>query len=69
MAFRFDDDDKTVEYSPLQPEAFDLTSSQQVIWLDQSLNPEIPLYNIGLVTKLTGDLDKRRLEAAIAIVA
>ena len=45
--------------------AHDLASVQQVIWLDQMLNPDIPHYNIGARWDITGELDVARLEAAI----
>ncbi|TDT56794.1 amino acid adenylation domain-containing protein [Enterobacter sp. AG5470] len=43
--------------SPLSPgECFPLSSAQQAIWLDQSLNPELTNYNIGCVVAIEGHL-------------
>ncbi|AMO47207.1 Phenylalanine racemase [Enterobacter sp. FY-07] len=43
--------------SPLSPgECFPLSSAQQAIWLDQSLNPELTNYNIGCVVAIEGHI-------------
>jgi amino acid adenylation domain-containing protein len=46
-----------------------LSSPQQAVWLDQSLAPDLPCYNIGVATRLDGPTDPDRLEAAIRSVA
>ncbi|MCR6479407.1 non-ribosomal peptide synthase/polyketide synthase [Variovorax sp. ZS18.2.2] len=46
-----------------------LSSPQQAVWLDQSLAPDLPCYNIGVATRLEGPTDPDRLEAAIRAVA
>ncbi|MGJ7607442.1 amino acid adenylation domain-containing protein [Variovorax sp. LT1R20] len=46
-----------------------LSSPQQAVWLDQSLAPDLPCYNIGVATRLEGPADPDRLEAAIRAVA
>jgi amino acid adenylation domain-containing protein len=46
-----------------------LSSPQQAVWLDQSLAPDLPCYNIGVATRLDGTSDPDRLEAAIRSVA
>ncbi|HEX3764430.1 MAG TPA: condensation domain-containing protein, partial [Kofleriaceae bacterium] len=42
-----------------------LASVQQVIWLDQILNPDLPCYNTGSRWEIAGELDVARFEAAI----
>lgn len=39
---------------------------QQRLWLLDQLNPGSPAYNVGTVTRLEGNLDVARLEAALA---
>jgi amino acid adenylation domain-containing protein len=46
-----------------------LSSAQQAVWLDQSLAPDLPCYNIGVATRFDGTSDPDRLEAAIRSVA
>ncbi|WP_440531934.1 amino acid adenylation domain-containing protein [Variovorax sp. YR566] len=46
-----------------------LSSPQQAVWLDQSLAPDLPCYNIGVATRLDGPTDPDLLEAAIRSVA
>jgi amino acid adenylation domain-containing protein len=46
-------------------QAHGLASVQQVIWLDQLLNPDVPLYNLGILWDIVGELDVALLEAAI----
>ena len=61
--------------NPSSPHCFEeqlthsLASVQQVIWVDQMLNPDVPRYNIGVDWQIDGDLDQGHLEAAINEVA
>ncbi|MET0266477.1 MAG: amino acid adenylation domain-containing protein [Duganella sp.] len=48
---------------------FPLSSVQQVIWLDQALHPELPLYNIGMTWQIQGTVDADLLRKAINAVA
>jgi amino acid adenylation domain-containing protein/non-ribosomal peptide synthase protein (TIGR01720 family) len=45
--------------------SYPLSSTQLDIWLDQMLQPEIPLYNIGGYLQITGPIDRQILELAI----
>jgi len=49
-------------------QAHGLASVQQVIWLDQILNPDTPYYNIGFYWDIDGRFDAALLEAAIQAV-
>ena len=49
--------------------AFPLSSVQQVVWLDQILHPQAPIYNIGLAWKISGPVDSTLLQRAINSVA
>ena len=44
---------------------YPLTSTQQAVWLDQLLTPDVPRYNIGVAGQLDGPLDLDLFEAAI----
>ncbi|MFI7118871.1 non-ribosomal peptide synthase/polyketide synthase [Amycolatopsis sp. NPDC049868] len=44
---------------------FPLTPAQQGIWLAQQLDPADPVYTIGWVTELRGDIDVARLGEAV----
>ncbi|WP_211470774.1 non-ribosomal peptide synthetase, partial [Collimonas humicola] len=43
----------------------ELSSVQQVVWLDQMLNPDIPYYNIGLAVQIDAAVDPLLLQQAI----
>ncbi|GAB2879590.1 hypothetical protein GCM10027277_55990 [Pseudoduganella ginsengisoli] len=49
--------------------ALALSSVQQVVWIDQLLHPQAPLYNIGIAWQIRGPLDAALLERAINAVA
>ncbi|MYM28287.1 amino acid adenylation domain-containing protein [Duganella sp. CY15W] len=44
---------------------YPLSSPQHAVWLDQSLAPDLPSYNIGIVVQVDGSLDFDCFEAAI----
>jgi amino acid adenylation domain-containing protein len=46
----------------------DLTSTQEVVWLDQLITPDAPCYNIGGFFVLKGKVDVKRLNLAISQV-
>ncbi|HET7866362.1 MAG TPA: amino acid adenylation domain-containing protein, partial [Burkholderiaceae bacterium] len=46
-----------------------LSSAQQVIWVDQMANPDVPYYNIGMAVRLDGKVDPALLQRAINLVA
>ncbi|MEM4990087.1 amino acid adenylation domain-containing protein [Collimonas sp. H4R21] len=46
-----------------------LSSVQQVVWLDQMLNPDIPYYNIGLAVQIDAAVDPLVLQQAIRYFA
>ena len=46
-----------------------LSSVQQVVWLDQILHPDAPIYNIGLAWQIRGEVDADLLRQAIQCVA
>ena len=48
---------------------FPLSSVQQAVWLDQALNPELPIYNIGMAWEIRGAVDAELLRKAITQVA
>lgn len=48
---------------------FPLSTAQKAIWFDQALYPNIPLYNIGLVVTLDGEIDLALLEESIRIAS
>ncbi|WP_050808442.1 non-ribosomal peptide synthetase [Collimonas fungivorans] len=48
-----------------QTSVHELSSVQQVVWLDQLLNPGIPYYNIGLAAKIDAAIDPLVLQQAI----
>lgn len=50
-------------------DTFALSSLQQAVWVDQSLHPGVPLYNLGGAFRLGGDIDAALLERAINHVA
>ncbi|TFW31228.1 non-ribosomal peptide synthetase [Duganella callida] len=56
------DTDSSQQLSPL-------SSVQQVIWLDQALHPELPLYNIGMAWHIRGQVRADVLQQAIHQVA
>ncbi|QDQ25470.1 amino acid adenylation domain-containing protein [Chitinimonas arctica] len=51
------------------PPGFPLSSVQQVIWLDQVLQPQLPNYNVGVTLAIAGELDVERLSQAVAATA
>ncbi|SFD15634.1 non-ribosomal peptide synthetase [Pseudoalteromonas denitrificans] len=44
---------------------YPLSSTQEVVWLDQIFTPDLPCYNIGGVVLLKGKVDLERLNIAI----
>ncbi|AMO95406.1 D-alanine--poly(phosphoribitol) ligase, subunit 1 [Collimonas fungivorans] len=48
---------------------YPLSSTQQAVWLDQLLAPDLPCYNIGTVVQVDGLHDVDRFEAAVRHVA
>ncbi|MBW8832537.1 MAG: AMP-binding protein [Burkholderiales bacterium] len=48
---------------------YQLTSVQQVVWLDQILNSNAPYYNLGVTLKFDGSIDPVLLEEVINEVA
>ncbi|WP_363797073.1 amino acid adenylation domain-containing protein [Lysobacter firmicutimachus] len=46
-----------------------MSSPQQAVWLDQSLAPDLPCYNIGIAVLFEGAVDPDRFEAAMRYVA
>ncbi|MBX9403188.1 amino acid adenylation domain-containing protein [Lysobacter sp. BMK333-48F3] len=46
-----------------------LSSPQHAVWLDQSLAPDLPCYNIGTAVLFEGPADPDRFEAAVRQVA
>ncbi|MES2299303.1 MAG: amino acid adenylation domain-containing protein, partial [Pseudomonadota bacterium] len=48
---------------------FPLSSVQEVVWLDQSLFPGTPIYNIGLAWQIQGEVDAALLAKAVNLVA
>ncbi|ERN40831.1 non-ribosomal peptide synthetase module, partial [Rubidibacter lacunae KORDI 51-2] len=48
---------------------FPLSSSQQMVWVDQVLNPDSPAYNFGVVTELIEQIDIEALIEALNDVA
>ncbi|WP_338020557.1 non-ribosomal peptide synthase/polyketide synthase [Amycolatopsis sp. CB00013] len=55
---------RTVEANPMN-RGFPLTPAQQGIWLAQQLDPADPVYTIGWVVELRGDIDLTRLGDAV----
>jgi amino acid adenylation domain-containing protein len=49
--------------------ALPLSSVQQLVFLDQLLHPDLPIYNIGMAWHIAGPVDPVRLAQAINIVA
>ncbi|PHM40848.1 Amino acid adenylation [Xenorhabdus szentirmaii] len=47
---------------------FSLSTTQQVVWLDQILRPDSPCYNIGSVVLIEGELDEALLMRAFETV-
>ena len=47
----------------------ELSSPQQVVWLDQVLHPEAAIYNIGLAWQIQGEVDPATLRQAVNLVA
>ncbi|HIE0706730.1 TPA: amino acid adenylation domain-containing protein [Serratia marcescens] len=45
--------------------AYSLTTVQQAVWLDQSLNPDIPLYNIGCLWRVEREISLPLFQEAI----
>ncbi|CAI1955221.1 non-ribosomal peptide synthetase [Serratia plymuthica] len=45
--------------------AYSLTTVQQAVWLDQSLNPEIPLYNVGCLWHVEREISLPLFKEAI----
>ncbi|MFC5474599.1 non-ribosomal peptide synthetase [Paraherbaspirillum soli] len=45
--------------------AHSLSSVQQVIWLDQTLNPDLPHYNVGAAIQIDGEIDAPLFEYAV----
>ncbi|WP_460900642.1 condensation domain-containing protein, partial [Paraburkholderia jirisanensis] len=54
-----------VHPSPDNGEIYDLSSAQQVVWIDQMAHPDAPLYNIGMALQIDGELDLVTLEQAV----
>ncbi|WP_050808561.1 non-ribosomal peptide synthetase [Collimonas fungivorans] len=48
---------------------YPLSSTQQAVWLDQLLAPDLPCYNIGTAVQVDGLHDVDRFEAAVRHVA
>ncbi|ERN39842.1 non-ribosomal peptide synthetase module, partial [Rubidibacter lacunae KORDI 51-2] len=48
---------------------FPLSSSQQMVWFDQVLNPDSPAYNLGIVTELVEQVDIEVLIKALEDIA
>ncbi|MDB5766450.1 MAG: Amino acid adenylation, partial [Collimonas fungivorans] len=48
---------------------YPLSSTQQAVWLDQLLAPDLPCYNIGTAVQVDGLHDVDRFEAAVRYVA
>ncbi len=46
-----------------------MSSVQQVVWIDQLLHPEVPLYNIGIAWHIRGPLDTALFARALNAVA
>jgi len=44
---------------------YPLSSPQVDIWFDQSLHPDVPLYNIGGYVRIAGPIDPVRFEQAL----
>jgi thioesterase domain-containing protein len=44
---------------------FPLTAPQEVIWLDQALHPNKPIYNTGQVLSIQSEIDLPKLETAL----
>ena len=47
---------------------FSLSSTQQSVWLDQLLSPDIPSYNIGVTVQIDGAVDFAVFAAALRFV-
>ncbi|HGE8464987.1 non-ribosomal peptide synthetase [Serratia nevei] len=45
--------------------AYSLTTVQQAVWLDQSLNPDIPLYNVGCLWRVEREISLPLFQEAI----
>ena len=52
----------------IEPRCFSLSSTQQSVWLDQLLSPEIPSYNIGVTVQIHGAVDLAVFAAAVRVV-
>ena len=50
-------------------QTFPLSSVQKVIWLDQALHPDLPIYNVGMAWQIRGAVDAALLRQAINQVA
>ena len=48
--------------------AYSLTTVQQAVWLDQSLNPDIPLYNVGCLWRVEREISFPLFKQAIQYV-
>ncbi|ERN41672.1 amino acid adenylation domain protein, partial [Rubidibacter lacunae KORDI 51-2] len=48
---------------------FPLSSNQQMVWIDQLLNPDSPAYNFGVVTEVVEQIDIEALLEALDVVA
>ncbi|HRI67280.1 MAG TPA: condensation domain-containing protein, partial [Polyangium sp.] len=46
-------------------ETYPLTTSQQEIWFDQLLHPDVPLYNVAKAVQLEGTIDRVLFEQAL----
>jgi amino acid adenylation domain-containing protein len=62
-----------VKAPPLRPvrreaAGLPLSSSQEGLWLADRLAPGLPVYNVPLALRLSGELDRARLEAAVDAV-
>src|SRR6266516_4871779 len=48
---------------------YPLSSVQQAVWLDQTVNRTVANYNIGIAVQLDGEFDVPSFETAMALVA
>ncbi|WP_244182553.1 condensation domain-containing protein, partial [Xenorhabdus beddingii] len=62
-------DKRSFENSSPSPSCkFSLSSTQQVVWLDQILRPDSTCYNLGSVVLIEGELDEAQLVRALKSV-